>query len=93
MANSIKDKMKQICGISLVGLGALQAGCSAAPDLEQQVDELYGKMTNEERIAQLRSMYMDELFDAQGTARHGQVPRTDTQWYRPLLAVCHAAAP
>ena len=77
MANSIKDKMKQICGISLVGLGALQAGCSAAPDLEQQVDELYGKMTNEERIAQLRSMYMDELFDAQG--------RLDTAKCRELI--------
>ena len=35
-------------------------------DIEQQVDELYGKMSQEERIAQLRSMYMDELFDEQG---------------------------
>ncbi len=47
-------------------MAALFAGCSAAPDLEQQVDELYGKMSQEERIAQLRSMYMDELFDEQG---------------------------
>ena len=47
---------------------ALLAGCSAATDtnLEQQVDELYAKMTQEERIAQLRSMYMDELFDELG---------------------------
>ena len=44
---------------------ALFMGCSA-PDLEQQVDELYGKMTQEERIAQLRSMYMEDLFDEQG---------------------------
>ena len=50
----------------MVGLSTLISGCSAAPDIEQQVDELYGKMTNEERIAQLKSMYMDELFDEQG---------------------------
>ena len=35
-------------------------------DIEQQVNELYDKMSQEERIAQLRSMYMDELFDEQG---------------------------
>jgi beta-glucosidase len=34
--------------------------------MEQQIDELYGKMPQEERIAQLKSMYMDELFDDQG---------------------------
>ena len=34
---------------------ALFMGCSA-PDIEQQVDELFNKMTQEERIAQLRSM-------------------------------------
>jgi beta-glucosidase len=47
---------------------ALLAGCSAATttDVEQQVDELYGRMTQEERIAQLRSMYMDDLFDDEG---------------------------
>ena len=47
-------------------MSALLAGCSAAVDTEQQVDELYDKMSQEERIAQLRSMYMDELFDEQG---------------------------
>ena len=51
---------------------ALFMGCSA-PDLEQQVDELYGKMTQEERIAQLRSMYMEDLFDEQGLRRAGTV--------------------
>ena len=45
---------------------AVLAGCSAATDMEQQIDELYDKMSQEERIAQLRSMYMDELFDEQG---------------------------
>ena len=55
-------------GIKMMCMTALLAGCNAATDmtLEQQVDELYAKMTQEERIAQLRSMYMDELFDEQG---------------------------
>ena len=43
----------------------LAAGCTT-PDLEQQVDELYQRMPQEERIAQLRSTYMDDLFDEQG---------------------------
>lgn len=47
---------------------ALLAGCQSAPDLdvEQQVDALYQKMPQEERIAQLKSMYMEELFNDQG---------------------------
>ena len=53
-------------GIKLLCISALLTGCTAAPDLEQQVDELYGKMSQEERIAQLRSMYMDELFNEEG---------------------------
>ena len=58
-------------------MGALLAGCSAAVDTEQQVDELYDKMSQEERIAQLRSMYMDELFDDEG--------RLDTVKCRELI--------
>ena len=54
-------------GFKLICMTVLLAGCTAAStDLEQQIDELYGKMSQEERIAQLRSMYMDELFDEQG---------------------------
>ena len=44
----------------------LLAGCNTAVDIEQQVDELYGKMSQEERIAQLKSMYMDDLFSDEG---------------------------
>ena len=59
-------------------MSALLAACStAAPDIEQRIDELYGKMTQEERIAQLRSMYMDDLFDV-----HGQL---DTVKCRQLI--------
>ncbi|MBR4898948.1 MAG: glycoside hydrolase family 3 C-terminal domain-containing protein [Prevotella sp.] len=48
------------------GLAVLMSGCNTATDMEQQVDELYERMSQEERIAQLRSMYMDDLFDEQG---------------------------
>ena len=57
----------EYCKISkLLCMSALFAGCNTAVDIEQQIDELYQKMPQEERIAQLRSMYMDELFDAEG---------------------------
>ena len=49
-----------------MGVTAFMTGCNSAVDMEQQVDELYAKMPQEERIAQLRSMYMDELFNEQG---------------------------
>ena len=52
--------------IFFVCVSALYIGCNTAVDIEQQVDELYAKMPQEERIAQLRSMYMDELFNEQG---------------------------
>jgi beta-glucosidase len=52
--------------LTMMCMTAVLAGCSAAPDMEQQIDELYGKMSQEERIAQLKSMYMDDLFDEQG---------------------------
>ena len=50
----------------MMGLALMLAGCNTNVDMEQQVDELYAKMSQEERIAQLRSMYMDELFDENG---------------------------
>ena len=51
----------------MMGLTALMVSCNTqTTDMEQQIDELYQKMPQEERIAQLKSMYMDELFDEQG---------------------------
>jgi beta-glucosidase len=58
--------MKYLKGLLIIGVTAFMVGCNTAVDIEQQVDELYAKMPQEERIAQLRSMYMDELFDEQG---------------------------
>ena len=49
----------------LLGMAVLMAGCNAV-DMEQYVDELYDRMSQEERIAQLRSGYMDDLFDEYG---------------------------
>ena len=75
-ASKLNDMIKMIkttktvwSGLVMMMLTMLTAGCNqstTAMDIEQQVDELYGKMTPEERIAQLKSMYMDELFDEQG---------------------------
>ena len=47
-------------------LSFVMTGCNSSTDMEKQVNELYNKMSQEERIAQLRSMFMDELFDEQG---------------------------
>ena len=66
MNHRIRKGMKNLGVPALSCVAALMTGCNAAPDVEQQVDELYNKMSNEERIAQLRSMYMEELFDEQG---------------------------
>ena len=63
--------------VALVCLTALLVGCNPHQDMEKQIDELYGKMSQEERIAQLRSMYMDDLFDPLG--------RLDTEKCRKLI--------
>jgi len=65
MVNYIKTKMTDLCGLVVMGL-TIMTGCNTTTDVEQQVNELYDKMPQEERIAQLKSMYMDDLFDEQG---------------------------
>ena len=49
--------------LAMICTAAFLTSCGNADNIEQRVDELYGKMSQEERIAQLRSGYMDELFD------------------------------
>ena len=63
----------------VIGLVALLADCQNPNDMdmEQKINELYERMPQEERIAQLRSMYMDDLFDKQG--------RLDTNQCRKLI--------
>ena len=61
----MKGIQQRLC-TCLCGLTMLLTGCNETKDMEQQVNELYDKMPQQERIAQLQSMYMDELFDEQG---------------------------
>ena len=65
--------------IVIMALAALFWGCQKPEkmDMEQTINELYERMSQEERIAQLRSMYMDDLFDKQG--------RLDTTQCRKLI--------
>jgi len=62
----MKKRKTTILKFLMAGITTLFAACNTSTDMEQQVNELYDKMSQEERIAQLRSMYMDELFDEQG---------------------------
>ena len=77
MSDKQKKSTSRIGGLALAGLAMLSTGCTETVDIEQRVNELYAKMPQEERIAQLRSMYMDELFDEQG--------RLDTAKCRELI--------
>ena len=65
--------------VMMAGIVALLAACQKPNDMdmEQKINELYERMPQEERIAQLRSMYMDDLFDKQG--------RLDTNQCRKLI--------
>lgn len=66
--------------VMLSGLVLLLAACQQKPndlDMEQKINELYERMSQEERIAQLCSMYMDNLFDKEG--------RLDTNECRRLI--------
>ncbi len=51
--------------LAVIGMAVLLGGC-ASVDMERFVDDLYDRMSQEERIAQLRSGYMDDLFDEEG---------------------------
>lgn len=60
--------MKKKIATMLLTATAL-AGCNNPATVEnydQQVDELYNKMSQEERLAQLQSRFMDDLFDESG---------------------------
>lgn len=51
---------------AMICTAALMMSCGNADNIEQKVNQLYDSMSQEERIAQLRSGYMDELFDENG---------------------------
>ena len=52
-------------GLPVLGVVMLLAGCHQV-DMDRYIDELYDRMSQEERIAQLRSGYMDDLFGEDG---------------------------
>lgn len=57
----MKGKAILVCSVMAL------AGCGRQnTDIETRVNELYARMTPGERIAQLRSCYMDDLFDEEG---------------------------
>ena len=82
----MKKNLKTIGSGVLMTCAAIISSCNTTPDMEQQIDELYQKMPQDERIAQLKSMYMDELFDADG--------KLDTAKCKELIpyGIGHAAA-
>lgn len=53
--------------ITMASAAAILASCSQpASELDRKVNELYDRMTQEERIAQLRSGYINDLLDSTG---------------------------
>lgn len=59
--------MKLIYVMSLVFSALAITGCTTkSADIDSRVDELYSRMSQEERVMQLRSAFMDELFDEDG---------------------------
>ena len=58
--------MKRKPIIIVLFLAVMLCACNSQDDLEKQIDALYRKMPQQERIAQLRSMYMDDLFNEDG---------------------------
>lgn len=62
--NLLKKMKKQI--LTMCAAVAMASCSSSTMDINKQVDKLYDKMSQEERINQLRSAYMDDLFDENG---------------------------
>ncbi|MFQ9811005.1 MAG: hypothetical protein ACLRYB_17030 [Segatella copri] len=81
--------MKQIT--TTVCATVLMASCcninNTEQQVNQQVDELYSRMSQPERIAQLRSGYMDELFDAEGNLDTVKCKQPHSLWYWTFFPV------
>ena len=63
MVKHIQHHLACLGGLALISISILVTSCNKTMDMEQQVDELYARMSPQERIAQLCSIYMDLLFD------------------------------
>ena len=58
--------MKRFYSHAVLLLSILVTACNSKSDSEKFIDDLYNRMPQQERIAQLQSMYMDGLFNDQG---------------------------
>jgi len=58
--------MKRFYSHAVLLLSLLVTACNSKSDSEKFIDDLYNRMPQQERIAQLQSMYMDGLFNDQG---------------------------
>lgn len=58
--------MKRFYSHAVLLLSILVTACNSKSDSEKFIDDLYNRMPQQERIAQLQSMYMDGLFNEQG---------------------------
>ncbi|MBQ0095853.1 MAG: beta-glucosidase, partial [Bacteroidetes bacterium] len=56
--------MRTIAKLTVICAAMALTACGNG--MEKEIDALYGKMSQPERIAQLCSMYMDDLFDSDG---------------------------
>ena len=57
-------RMRTIAKLTVICAAMALTACTNG--MEKDIDALYGKMSQPERIAQLCSMYMDDLFDSDG---------------------------
>ena len=78
----------------LIAMTVLATGCNKAVDMEQQVDDLYERMTQEERIAQLIGGAAGEQWRAAAEGSEERAAhRTQCQFHlgdvRRLYLSCH----
>lgn len=59
---------KSTKSIVAAGVASMMTACATAPGntIDQQVNALYDKMSQEERIAQLHGIYLTQFFDEEG---------------------------
>ncbi len=58
----ITKTLKSVIGVSIMMTACSQPNVS----VDQQVEDIFSKMTQEEKIAQLHGMYLEQLFDENG---------------------------
>ena len=61
-----KQIWKKMAGMMMTAMALIIVACNTTADMEQQVDELYSRMSQDVRLAQLKSMYMDTIFNEKG---------------------------